>query len=71
METTTDGAKSETASDGGGATGSDGGGSESSGGSGSGAAPKNYSRGENQKPVTDAYRDNWNHIFRRGKPRKR
>ena len=70
METTTDGAKSETASDGGGATGSDGG-SESSGGSGSGAAPKNYSRGENQKPVTDAYRDNWNHIFRRGKPRKR
>ncbi len=70
METTTDGAKSETASDGGGATGSDGG-SESSGGSGSGGAPKNYSRGENQKPVTDAYRDNWNHIFRRGKPRKR
>ena len=64
METTTDGAKSETASDGGGATGSD-------GGSGSGGAPKNYSRGENQKPVTDAYRDNWNHIFRRGKPRKR
>lgn len=70
METTTDGAKSETASDGGGTTGSDGG-SESSGGSGSGGAPKNYSRGENQKPVTDAYRDNWNHIFRRGKPRKR
>lgn len=70
METTTDGAKSETASDGGGATGSDGG-SESSGGSGSGGAPKNYSRGENQKPVTDAYRDNWNHIFRREKPRKR
>jgi len=70
METTTDGAKSETASDGGGATGSDGG-SESSGGSGSGGAPKNYSRGENQKPVTDAYRDNWNHIFRRGKSRKR
>ena len=60
METTTDGTKSETASDGGGATGSDGG-SESSGGSGSGGAPKNYSRGENQKPVTDAYRDNYHH----------
>lgn len=70
METTTDSAKSETTSDGGGATGSDGG-SESSGGSGSGGAPKSYSRGENQKPVTDAYRDNWNHIFRRGKSRKR
>lgn len=70
METTTDSAKSETASDGGGATGSDGG-SKSSGGSGSDGAPKNYSRGENQKPVTDAYRDNWNHIFKRGKSRKR
>jgi hypothetical protein len=27
------------------------------------AAPANYSRGEGQKPVTDAYRDNWNLIF--------
>ena len=70
--TASDGAKSETTSDGGGAAASDGGsGSESSGGSGSDGAPKSYSRGENQKPVTDAYRENWNDIFRRGKPRRR
>jgi len=29
----------------------------------SGAAPANYSRGEGQKPVTQAYKDNWNAIF--------
>jgi pyruvate dehydrogenase E2 component (dihydrolipoamide acetyltransferase) len=28
-----------------------------------GTAPKNYSRGEGQKPVTQAYKDNWNAIF--------
>ena len=28
-----------------------------------GGAPKNYSRGEGQKPVTQAYKDNWNAIF--------
>jgi len=28
-----------------------------------GAAPANYSRGEGQKPVTQAYRDNWNAIY--------
>lgn len=27
------------------------------------ATPKNYSRGEGQKPVTQAYKDNWNAIF--------
>ena len=27
------------------------------------AAPANYSRGEGQKPVSQAYRDNWNAIF--------
>ena len=27
------------------------------------AAPSNYSRGEGQKPVSKAYRDNWNVIF--------
>ncbi len=27
------------------------------------AAPKSYSRGEGQKPVTQAYKDNWNAIF--------
>jgi len=26
-------------------------------------APANYSRGEGQKPVTQAYKDNWNLIF--------
>jgi hypothetical protein len=26
-------------------------------------APKNYSRGEGQKAVTQAYKDNWNTIF--------
>ena len=25
---------------------------------------KKYSRGENQKPVTKAYRENWNSIFK-------
>ncbi len=72
METTTDSAKSETKSDDGGTTGSSGGtGSESSGGTTSDGTRKNYSRGENQKPVTDAYRDNWNHVFKRGKSRGR
>jgi hypothetical protein len=28
-----------------------------------GAAPSGYSRGEGQKPVTKAYKDNWNLIF--------
>jgi hypothetical protein len=27
------------------------------------AAPAGYSRGEGQKPVSKAYRDNWNAIF--------
>jgi hypothetical protein len=35
----------------------------------SGAAPANYSRGEGQKLVTQAYRDNWNDIFRKKKKR--
>ena len=29
----------------------------------SGEAPANYSRGEGQKVVSQAYRDNWNEIF--------
>jgi hypothetical protein len=32
-------------------------------------ASKNYSRGEGQKAVTQAYKDNWNAIF--GKKKKR
>jgi hypothetical protein len=33
------------------------------------SAPPGYSRGEGQKPVSEAYRDNWNMIF--GKKTKR
>ena len=58
-------AKSETTSDSGGAASPDSGsGSDSSPSSNSDGASKNYSRGENQKPVTDAYRENWNQIFK-------
>ena len=32
-------------------------------------APANYSRGEGQKPVTKAYKDNWNAIY--GKRKKK
>jgi hypothetical protein len=31
------------------------------------AAPSGYSRGEGQKPVTQAYKDNWNAIFAKKK----
>jgi len=34
------------------------------------AAPSNYSRGEGQKPVTRAYKENWNAIFRKKTARK-
>jgi hypothetical protein len=34
-----------------------------------GAAPSGYSRGEGQKPVSKAYKENWNAIF--GKKKKR
>src|SRR3954454_9870288 len=33
------------------------------------AAPAGYSRGEGQKPVTQAYKDNWNAIFAKKKQR--
>ena len=36
-----------------------------------GTAPSNYSRGENQKPVTDSYKDNWNAIYGKKKPKRR
>jgi hypothetical protein len=35
------------------------------------AAPSNYSRGEGQKPVTAAYKDNWNAIFGKKKAKKK
>ena len=33
--------------------------------------PKDYSRGEGQKAVTQAYKDNWNAIYGKKKKRKR
>jgi hypothetical protein len=41
------------------------------GGEYAGAAPKYYSRGEGQKPVTQAYKDNWNLIFGKGAKKKK
>jgi hypothetical protein len=35
------------------------------------AAPANYSRGEGQKPVTAAYKENWNAIFAKKKTKKK
>jgi hypothetical protein len=35
------------------------------------AAPSSYSRGEGQKPVTAAYKENWNAIFAKKKKKKR
>ena len=32
-------------------------------------SPSNYSRGEGQKPVSKAYKDNWNAIFAKKKKR--
>ncbi len=34
-------------------------------------APKNYSRGEGQKAVTQVYKDNWNAIYGKKKKKKR
>ena len=36
-----------------------------------GNAPSNYSRGENQKPVTGPYKENWNSIFGKKKTKRR
>jgi hypothetical protein len=34
------------------------------------SSPSNYSRGEGQKPVSKAYRDNWNAIFANKKKKR-
>ena len=34
------------------------------------AAPSSYSRGEGQKPVSQAYKDNWNAIFAKKKKKR-
>ena len=44
--------------------------SKTEGGKIADAAPSGYSRGEGQKPVSKAYRDNWNVIFGRKKKRQ-
>ncbi len=35
------------------------------------ATPSNYSRGEGQKPVTTAYKENWNAIFAKKNAKKK
>jgi hypothetical protein len=35
------------------------------------SSPSGYSRGEGQKPVSKAYRDNWNAIYAKKKKKKR
>jgi hypothetical protein len=39
------------------------------GGEKAAAAPAKYSRGEGQKPVSKAYKDNWNAIYAKKKKR--
>jgi hypothetical protein len=46
--------------------------SKTESGKASDAAPADYSRGEGQKPVSAAYRENWNAIFaKKGAKRKK
>ncbi len=44
---------------------------KSDGGEAGAAAPSNYSRGEGQKPVTAAYKENWDAIFGKNRTKKR
>ena len=43
--------------------------SKAEGGKNADASPSGYSRGEGQKPVSKAYKDNWNTIFAKKKKR--
>jgi len=45
--------------------------SKSEGGEAAAKAPANYSRGEGQKPVTAAYKENWNAIFAKKNTKKK
>ena len=45
--------------------------SKTEGGEAAAAAPSNYSRGEGQKPVTTAYKENWNAIYAKKKKKAR
>ena len=44
--------------------------SKAEGGEAAAAAPSNYSRGEGQKPVTAAYKENWNAIYAKKNAKK-
>jgi hypothetical protein len=66
---TSTGAKTEARTEAKGATATDAGSGKETESSTSGA-PTGYSRGENQKLVTDAYRNNWDNVFGK-KPRRR
>ena len=44
--------------------------SKAEGGETAADAPSGYSRGEGQKPVSKAYRDNWNVIFAKKKKKR-
>src|SRR5208282_5475206 len=45
--------------------------SKAEGGEKAAGSPSGYSRGEGQKPVSKAYKDNWNAIFAKKKKRRR
>jgi hypothetical protein len=44
--------------------------SKAEGGKTADASPSGYSRGEGQKPVSKAYKDNWNAIFAKKKTKR-
>ena len=52
-------------------TTSDAGLSKAEGGEKAANSPSGYSRGEGQKPVSKAYKDNWNAIYAKKKKKKR
>ena len=45
--------------------------SKAEGGETAAATPSNYSRGEGQKPVTTAYKENWNAIYAKKNAKKK
>ena len=45
--------------------------SKTEGGEKAADSPSGYSRGEGQKPVSKAYKDNWNAIYAKRKKKKR
>jgi len=45
--------------------------SKAEGGEKTANSPTGYSRGEGQKPVSKAYKDNWNAIYAKEKKKKR